>query len=242
VSPRFPDRRQVRRAIPQPLRHFLYDHSLSRRRRWRRAPGIERVGGKAMTLTFDDGPDERGTPEVLAALQALDVKATFFVLGSHVRELPELAREIRDRGHDVALHGMMHRRHDGLSPAGARTELGDGLEAIEAALGERPRWYRPPFGRSSPALASACRELDLELAYWTSWGFDWEPIPAAAIARTVERDLDAGTIVLLHDSARYAERDEATATAAALPAIVGAARDAGLEPLPLGTALGASAG
>ena len=192
-----------------------------------------------MTLTFDDGPDERGTPEVLAALQALDVKATFFVLGSHVREQPELTREIRGRGHDVALHGMTHRRHDGLSPTEAKAELGDGMAAIEDVLGERPRWYRPPFGRSSPALAAACRELDLELVYWTSWGFDWEPIPAAAIAHTVQRDLSPGTIVLLHDSARYAEREETAATAASLPAIAGAVREARLDLLPLRSAIGA---
>jgi len=198
------------------------------------------VAGDAAVLTFDDGPDERGTPEVLEALEALGVQATFFVLGSHVREHPALAREIRDRGHDLALHGMTHRRHDGLSPAEAGSELRAGLEAIEAVLGERPRWYRPPFGRSSPALAAACDELGLELVYWTSWGFDWEPIPAEAIAQTVRRDLAAGTIVLLHDSARYAERDEAAATAAALPAIVAAARDAGLDLLPLRTALGAT--
>jgi peptidoglycan/xylan/chitin deacetylase (PgdA/CDA1 family) len=232
----------VRRAIPRPLRHLLYDQSLSRRRRWRRVPGVQRVGGDAVTLTFDDGPDERDTPAVLEALATLGVNATFFVLGSHVREHPALTREIRDQGHDVALHGMTHRRHDGLSPAEARSELGEGLEAIEAALGERPRWYRPPFGRSSPALGDACRELDLELVYWTSWGFDWEPVSAAEIEQTVRRDLGPGTIVLLHDSARYAERDEAAATAAALPGIVSAARGDGLDLQPLRTAVGAIPG
>lgn len=192
-----------------------------------------------MTLTFDDGPDERGTPAVLDALEQLDVSATFFVLGTHVREHPDLAREIRDRGHELALHGMTHQPHDDLSAAAAREELAGGAEAIESVLGERPRWYRPPFGRSSPTLASTCRELDLELVYWSSWGFDWEPISAAEIERTVRRDLGAGAIVLLHDSARYAERDEAAATAAALPEIVAAARGAGLELVPLGAAVDA---
>jgi peptidoglycan-N-acetylglucosamine deacetylase len=228
-----PDRRQVRRLIPKLLRHFLYDASLSRRRRWRENPGIERVGGDAVTLTFDDGPDRSGTPEVLDALDALSVNATFFVLGERLRDDPDLAREIRSRGHDLALHGMTHRRHDGLSLDEAREELGAGAAAFEQVLGERPRWYRPPFGRSSAALAAVCGELGLELAYWSSWGFDWEPLPAAEIARIVLRDLEGGTIVLLHDSARYAERDEAGPTAAALAAIVEAARERGLEPRPL---------
>ena len=171
---------------------------------------------------------------MLEALDDLEARATFFLLGTHVREQPALTREIRERGHDLALHGMTHRRHDGLSLDEARAELRGGMEAIEAVTGERPRWYRPPYGRTSPALGSACGELGLTLVYWTSWGFDWEPLAPEAIARTVLRDLDAGAIVLLHDSARYAEREEAAATAAALPEIVGAARESGLEVLPLG--------
>jgi peptidoglycan/xylan/chitin deacetylase (PgdA/CDA1 family) len=234
MSPRLPDRRQVRRAIPKPLRHLLYDISPSRSRRWRENPGIERVGGDAVALTFDDGPDADGTPEVLAALDELDARATFFVVGEQLRDHPELARRMRDDGHEMALHGMTHRRHDGLSPEEAQEELGAGIEEFERVLGARPRWYRPPFGRSSPALASVCDELDLELAYWSTWGFDWEPLSAAEIARVILRDLGAGTIVLLHDSPRYAERDDARPTAEALAAIAAAAREQGLEVGPLG--------
>jgi peptidoglycan/xylan/chitin deacetylase (PgdA/CDA1 family) len=230
MSPRLPDRRRIRRAIPRPLRHLLYDVSPGRRRAWRQSPGVQRVGGAAVALTFDDGPDERGTPEVLAALEGLATKATFFVLGERLRAHPDLARDIRGRGHDLALHGMTHRRHDALSLDEARSELGAGMKAFDEVLGERPRWYRPPYGRSSPVLAAVCEELGLELAYWSSWGYDWEPLTGIEIARVVLRDLEAGTIVLLHDSARYAERDDAAPTAEALPTIVEAARGRGLAP------------
>jgi peptidoglycan/xylan/chitin deacetylase (PgdA/CDA1 family) len=189
-------------------------------------------------LTFDDGPDRNGTPEVLAALERLSATATFFVVGTQVLEDPELSREMRDRGHELALHGMTHRRHDRLTPSEAREELAAGLGAIEDVLGERPRWYRPPYGRSSATLAEACGELGLELAYWSSWGYDWEPLSATEIARVVKRDLGAGTIVLLHDSPRYAERDDATPTAAALAEIVADARRQDLELRPLSAAVG----
>ncbi|HEY7255632.1 MAG TPA: polysaccharide deacetylase family protein [Solirubrobacterales bacterium] len=237
MSPRLPDRRQVRRAIPRPLRHLLYDISPGRRRRWRRNPGIERVGDGAVALTFDDGPDSDGTPAVLDALDAIESKATFFVVGEQLADHPEVARAIGDRGHELALHGMTHRRHDRLSLDEAREELGAGVAAFEGVLGGRPRWYRPPYGGSSPALATVCAELELELAYWSSWGYDWEPLPAAEIARVVLRDLEGGTIVLLHDSPRYAEREDVRPTAEALAMIAAAARERGLR---LGT-LGAAA-
>jgi peptidoglycan/xylan/chitin deacetylase (PgdA/CDA1 family) len=182
-----------------------------------------------VALTFDDGPDPEFTPPLLDVLQAAGAGATFFVVGERIGGNEDLLRELEARGHEVALHGMTHRRHDELSAADARTELVDGLAAIEAAGVTRPRWYRPPYGAASEALAHHCRELGLGLAYWSAWGQDWDPIPAARIARLVERDLGLGAIVLLHDSPLYAEREDAGPTIAAIPAIAAAARQRGLE-------------
>lgn len=189
-------------------------------------------------LTFDDGPDPEGTPEVLEALAAAGAKATFFVLGRHVAEQPQLTREIVAGGHEVALHGMEHRRHDQLSAAEAEAELTAGIAALEAAGVPAPAWYRPPFGASSPTLAAVCAQLGLGLAYWTAWGQDWEESPPAEIAALVERDLAPGAVVLLHDSARYAQRAGAGATAGAVAPIVAAARGRGLALPTLSGAVG----
>lgn len=238
-----PDSRQLRRvmrgAIPRPVRQRLYDWSPSRRRRWRQVPGLESVPPAAgAVLTFDDGPDPDCTPAVLAALAAAKAKATFFVLGTHALESPELIRSMAEQGHEVALHGMTHRRHDVLGPADAENELEAGIEAIEGAGGKRPSWYRPPFGASSPTLAALCEKLDLGLAYWTAWGQDWEDSSPTRIAGLVERDLRPGAIVLLHDSARYAQRADAAATAGAVPLIAAAAHNAGLDLVSLSGAVG----
>jgi peptidoglycan/xylan/chitin deacetylase (PgdA/CDA1 family) len=73
--------------------------------------------------------------------------------------------------------------------------------------------------------------------YWSAWGLDWEDIGGERIAELVARDLDPGSIVLLHDSARYADRPTAQATAQAIPAIAAAAAARGLEWTTLGDAL-----
>lgn len=231
-------RRTFRGLIPRPLRQRLYDWSPSRRRRWRRVPGLLTVPpSRGAVLSFDDGPDADGTPPVLEALAESGAGATFFVLGEHVVEQPELTRRIAAEGHEIALHGMEHRRHDTLSAEEAEAELGAGLEAIEAVIGKRPAWYRPPFGASSPTLAAVCGKLGLRLAYWSAWGQDWEEAPPPRIASLVERDLTPGAIVLLHDSARYAQRATAAATAGAIPLIAGAASRRGLELVPLSRAV-----
>lgn len=231
-------RRNVRSAIPRPVRQRLYDWSPSRKRRWREVPGLESLPPSGLVaLTFDDGPDPRFTPPLLDALAEAGATATFFVVGERLPGAASLIGEIEERGHEIALHGMTHRRHDGLDEAAARAELTDGLAAIEAAGANRPRWYRPPYGGSSPILARLCQELDLGLTYWSAWGQDWEAISARRIADLVLRDLGPGGIVLLHDSPLYAERDDATPTIDAIPLLADALhQQGGLRATSLGSA------
>ena len=193
-------------------------------------------------LTFDDGPDPLFTPRLLDALDAAGAAATFFVVGERIPGNEELLGEIERRGHEIALHGMTHRRHDGLDEAEARAELDDGLAAIAAAGVARPRWYRPPYGGSTPALSRFCEELDLGLAYWSTWGQDWEPLSAARIAKLVLRDLDDGGVILLHDSPLYAEREDAGPTIEAIAPIAAAAGEKQLRLRTLSEALDAGRG
>lgn len=231
-------RRKLRSAVPAPVRQRLYDRRRSGRRRWRQAPGVETVPpGAGAALTFDDGPDPEFTPPLLDALERAGAKATFFVVGERLGGQEALLGEIEARGHEIALHGMTHRRHDRLDEDRARAELSEGLAAIEGAGVARPRRYRPPFGGTSPTLARLCDELGLQLAYWSAWGQDWDPIPAARIAGLIERDLAPGAVVLLHDSALYAEREDARATVEAVPLIAAAAEARGIALTSLARAL-----
>ena len=152
-------------------------------------------------MTFDDGPDVDATPAVLDALDQAGARATFFVIASQVRRNLLLAREIHRRGHEMALHGYEHSRHDKLPSAHSRDDVMQGFAAIEEATGVRCRWYRPPFGRMTPAAADACRELEMTPVYWSAWGVDWESVPADRIAEIASAQLDDGAILLLHDSA-----------------------------------------
>jgi peptidoglycan/xylan/chitin deacetylase (PgdA/CDA1 family) len=200
---------------------------------WEELPGLERVPSGA-ALTFDDGPDPDGTPLILDALDAVGVRATFFVLGEQLMRHHAIAREAAARGHELALHGFEHVRHETLRPQAARDDLARGLGAFEAATGRRPRFFRPPYGRFSEASHAACADLGLEPVLWSAWGLDWEPLPAERIADLVTRDLDDGAVVLLHDSAGRAPRASVQPTADAVGAIAAHAAANGVAVAPLG--------
>ena len=63
---------------------------------------------KIAYLTFDDGPTTKVTPKILDILKEKDVKATFFVVGKHVKENPEIIKREYEEGHFIGNHGYNH--------------------------------------------------------------------------------------------------------------------------------------
>ncbi len=195
------------------------------------------MGGRAV-LTFDDGPDPSpgSTGAVLDALDSAGAKATFFVVGERLEAAPDLGLKMLARGHEIGVHGQRHFRHDRVSAAESGADIEAGYATIAELTGTTPRLYRPPYGKLTESGAETCRRLGLEVAYWSTWGLDWEPLTGERVASRVIRDLDDGGIVLLHDSAHYAVRPTAKATVEAIGAIAGRASELGLELTTLGDA------
>lgn len=69
---------------------------------------IAKSDEKIAYLTFDDGPTTKATGKILDVLQQENVKATFFVVGKHVKEHPELVKREYEEGHYIANHGYNH--------------------------------------------------------------------------------------------------------------------------------------
>jgi peptidoglycan/xylan/chitin deacetylase (PgdA/CDA1 family) len=177
--------------------------------------GRGRPGGVA--LTFDDGPDPLGTPAVLAALAELGWTATFFLLGSQVRQFPDVARAVVDAGHEIAVHGDLHRSHLIRTPGDVGRDAARALTDISEVTGTSPQWYRAPYGHFSAGTLRAAAAVGLEPIVWTAWGCDWRGGPAEDVRRHVVRGLDDGGTVLLHDSDCTSAPGSWRTTVAALP-------------------------
>jgi peptidoglycan/xylan/chitin deacetylase (PgdA/CDA1 family) len=158
------------------------------------------TGGKAVALTFDDGPQPEVTPRVLDILRARGVRATFFLIGRAARRHPEIVRRIVAEGHGVGNHSDGHSyMFWALPPARLRRDLRAAQQSIMAASGKRCRWFRPPVGLKSVFLRGALRREGLELVSWRIRFLDRGGLDARRLASRLRRRVKPGDIVLMHD-------------------------------------------
>lgn len=182
-------------------------------------PGRGSSPGK-VALTFDDGPDSL-TPDYLAVLDTLGVRATFFVVGEQCRKYPEFLREIQRRGHELAGHGYTHRKFSELSADDLRRELELTRELLPASPQGKPL-VRPPFGAVSATSLLTCARAGFRVVLWSLNSGDWCNHDAGMVSRALsEQPVSAGEIVLLHEGQTW--------TINALPSIVGKLKREGHE-------------
>jgi peptidoglycan/xylan/chitin deacetylase (PgdA/CDA1 family) len=203
--------------------------------RWRVTPRLSGIGRPDhVALTFDDGPDPKSTPAVMDALAGLGWSATFFCLGPMVAAAPGLAAELAATGHELAVHGWSHDGAVRRPPVALVDDARRCRDVVAEATGNRPQWYRPPFGELSVGSVIAARSLDLRLVLWSAWGRDWraEATPGSVVA-DVARGVVPGGTVLLHDSDCTSAESSWRITVAALPLLAELFADHGLEVGPL---------
>lgn len=195
-----------------------------------------RAPGRKIALTFDDGPAEPFTAQILDLLRRHRARATFFCCGKNVDRLPDLVRRMRDEGHTVGNHTYSHPLFYLKGRKTIEAELDRTQDAIRKAAGQSPILFRPPYGVRWFGLFPALRARGLTDVQWSHTGYDWIPSNAPReIARRALARLRPGSIILLHDGRepRPAGAVDASATVAALPAILESARESEFEFVPV---------
>ncbi len=156
---------------------------------------------RVVAITFDDGPDERMTPEVLDILREYGVRATFFLTGKNVGKNPEIAGRMVEEGHIVANHTYTH--SPSFTFASARQvdkDLEACNEAIFSATGRRPLLFRPPYGVTNPPIGRTVRKRGLVAVGWSIRSLDtMKNRSRTDVCRRVLRRLRPGAVILLHD-------------------------------------------
>jgi peptidoglycan-N-acetylglucosamine deacetylase len=176
-----------------------------------------------IALTFDDGPNDPYTFQLLEILAAHQVRATFFMIGRFVRRRPDIVRAVQAAGHLIGNHTMTHPWLVLESPANVRRELADCDAALEDVLGERVSYFRPPHGSRRPDVLRMAGELRLTPVMWNVIGHDWEPgICTEDVLGHVERGISRnrragwGSNIVLHDGGPAGIGQDRSATVGAV--------------------------
>ncbi|MGN0186563.1 MAG: polysaccharide deacetylase family protein [Paludibacteraceae bacterium] len=157
---------------------------------------------KQIALTFDDGVDGTQTPLVLDVLRRHNVKATFFLVGERAQAHPDIVRRMIAEGHTIGIHTW---RHQNTFPFGSTdtimADLQRTCDLLEQITGQRIILFRPPFGVTNPPIGRAVRRLGLVSVGWNIRSYDTDSKKTRAdIVQRIERRLQPGAIVLLHDN------------------------------------------
>jgi peptidoglycan/xylan/chitin deacetylase (PgdA/CDA1 family) len=156
---------------------------------------------QVIALTFDDGPDLDHTPALLKVLRKHDVKAVFFCIGKLAERHPELIRQIDAEGHVLGLHSHVHDYWYGFkTKRQVMKDLEENTEAIARIIGKRPRWFRPPYGVTNPAIGKAVASGGYQVIGWSVRSFDTILRSTALTLTRILRSISPGAVILLHDS------------------------------------------
>lgn len=163
-------------------------------------------GDKVIALTFDDGPWDKQTDEILDILEQNDAKATFFTVGQcisgHEKELQRAA----SMGCEIGTHTWDHAEGSGegvslikMSTDERKQEVQKGLEAIKNATGqEASTIFRCPGGNFDTSVATDLEGIVTAEIGWNVDTTDWKKPGADVIAQRIQ-SAGPGNIILMHD-------------------------------------------
>jgi peptidoglycan-N-acetylglucosamine deacetylase len=167
------------------------------------------LDGKVAALTFDDGPNPETAPRLLEVLEENDAKAVFCLIGDHVRQHPDVVRQIVAAGHTLCNHSMHHAVMANWSAEEVRADLAATSALISEAAGGAPvPYFRVPYNAVGTTTEVAA-ELGMQPLGASFPIFDWVTQDPAVLAETLETGLrsNPGGIALLHDGAPVGARN-----------------------------------
>lgn len=166
---------------------------------------IENENERVVLLTIDDAPDKYGL-QMAQTLNQLGVKAIFFVNGHFLdsEEEANTLKQIHELGFPIGNHTYSHRNLSKLTHEEQREEIISLNDRVEEIIGERPKFFRAPFGVNTDVSRQIVSEENMLLMNWT-YGYDWEKEyqtkEALAVIMVNTPFLKNGANLLMHDRA-----------------------------------------
>jgi peptidoglycan/xylan/chitin deacetylase (PgdA/CDA1 family) len=123
--------------------------------------GSEYVEVKKVAITFDDGPNPEYTEKLLDGLKERNVTATFFLIGSEVKEYPDIVKRMDEEGHLIGNHTYEHVNLCETDTNQVKWQVEQTNDLIYEVTGKRPVYIRPPYGSWSKELEDMTGMLEI---------------------------------------------------------------------------------
>ncbi len=167
---------------------------------------IDAGNDKVIALTFDDGPWDKQTDEILDILEQNGAKATFFTVGQCISGHESQVKRAASMGCEIGTHTWDHAEGSGqgvslikMSSQERKDEVTKGLQAIENATGEKASTiFRCPGGNFDSSVASDLDGIVTAEIGWNIDTTDWKKPGASVIAQRIE-SAKPGNVILMHD-------------------------------------------
>ncbi|MBD2253638.1 polysaccharide deacetylase family protein [Nostoc parmelioides] len=179
---------------------------------------------KVIALTFDDGPWQKTTPEILDILKQNQIKATFFWVGQAIQANPDIAKTVVAEGHAIGNH-TWHHWYRRMNEATAKSEIERTSDLIYKTTGVKTHLFRPPGGVLNNGLAAYAKSQKNAVVMWSLTSADTDPRAKPEVfVKNVVKGAKPGYIVLMHDGGGDRQR-----TVKALPQIISGLKQQGYK-------------
>lgn len=194
-------------------------------------------GRNFVALTFDDGPTQPVTKQILDLLDKYSVSATFFVTGVNAARFPEIIGEIIARGHTIGNHSFHH--YPFLMFKSSKVICREILTAHELLkkMGVNTIAFRPPVGIVNPKLAPLLQKLNMYCLTFSCRAADFGNRRVENISRKILEKVKADDIILLHDVPPR-RMDDQELLLKEIDNLLSGLQTRGLEVVPLSTLIG----
>ncbi|MDN4072825.1 polysaccharide deacetylase family protein [Fictibacillus terranigra] len=191
---------QMKRANPQITNYRMIYPGQIIKVPMKNEPGyyMGNTSKKQIALTFDDGPDNRFTPQILKILKEKGVKATFFVVGERAKQYPDRLKQIYREGHAIGNHTWDHPNITQLTDKELEKNIQSTSTEIEKITGLKTNLFRPPFGEINDHQIDMLNNHHYHSVLWTADTKDWNGTSAEEIVSAVKKNASPGVIVLQH--------------------------------------------
>lgn len=184
---------------------------------------------KAVALMVNVAWGTEHLPKMLQILRQENVKATFFLDGSWLKQNPDMARRIVKDRHEIGNHAYSHPMMSQLTPERMNEEISKTNQLIEKTLGVKSRWFGPPAGDFNQRVVAVAAAHGMHTVLWTVDTVDWrKSVSPAMMVNKVKEAMGPGHLLLTHPTDRTVE---------ALPLILRTMKEKGCRWLPVGRLL-----